>query len=47
MEGVAEQSGEYQSVLPHRLAAKDRLKVTDLYGENLMLMRRDWSTHVD
>ena len=31
----------------HRLAAKDRLKVTDLYGENLMLMRRDWSTHVD
>ena len=46
MEGVAEQSGEYQSV-HHRLAAKDRLKVTDLYGENLMLMRRDWSTHVD
>lgn len=24
----------------HRLAAKDRLKVQDLYGENLMLMRR-------
>ncbi len=31
----------------HRLAAKDRLKVSDLYGENLMLMRRDWSTYVD
>lgn len=31
----------------HRLAAKDRLAVSDLYGENLMLMRRDWSTYVD
>lgn len=31
----------------HRLAAKDRLKIKDLYGENLMLMRRDWSTYVD
>lgn len=31
----------------HRLAAKDRLKVTDLYGENLMLIRRDWSNYVD
>lgn len=26
----------------HRLAAKDRLEIKDLYGENLMLMRRDW-----
>ncbi len=31
----------------HRLAAKDRLTVQDLYGENLMLMRREWSDHVD
>ena len=31
----------------HRLAAKDRLKIEDLYGENLMLMRRDWSSYVD
>lgn len=31
----------------HRLAAKDRLKTEDLYGENLMLMRRDWSHYVD
>lgn len=31
----------------HRLAAKDRLTVEDLYGESLMLMRRDWSRHVD
>lgn len=31
----------------HRLAAKDRLKFKDLYGENLMLMRREWSHIVD
>lgn len=31
----------------HRLAAKDRLAVKDLYGENLMMMRRDWSSYVD
>lgn len=31
----------------HRLAVKDRLSVQDLYGENLMLMRRDWSHYVD
>lgn len=31
----------------HRLAAKDRLLVEDLYGENLLLMRRDWSHYVD
>lgn len=31
----------------HRLAAKDRLTVQDLYGENLMLMKRDWSRYVD
>ena len=31
----------------HRLVAKDKLKVTDLYGENLMLMRRGWSNYVD
>lgn len=31
----------------HRLAAKDQLMVKDLYGENLMLMRREWSNYVD
>ncbi len=31
----------------HRLADKDRLKITDLYGESLLLMRRDWSCYVD
>lgn len=31
----------------HRLASKDRLKITDLYGENLLLMQRGWSHYVD
>lgn len=31
----------------HRLAEKDRLTIQDLYGENLMLMRRNWSHYVD
>lgn len=31
----------------HRLAEKDKLTVQDLYGENLMLMRRNWSHYVD
>lgn len=31
----------------HKLAAKDRLTVQDLYGENLMLMKRNWSRYVD
>ncbi len=31
----------------HRLAAKDRLVISDLYGENLMLMHRGWSLYVD
>lgn len=31
----------------HRLAAKDKLQVKDLYGENLLLMRRGWSHYVD
>lgn len=31
----------------HRLAVKDRLTIKDLYGENLMLMRREWSHYVD
>lgn len=31
----------------HRLAVKDKIKVQDLYGENLMLIRRDWSCYVD
>ena len=33
--------------IPHRLAAKDKLQITDLYGENLMLMHRGWSHYVD
>lgn len=31
----------------HRLAQKNSLTVQNLYGENLMLMRRDWSHYVD
>ena len=31
----------------HKLAAKDRLQITDLYGENLLLMHRGWSHYVD
>ena len=31
----------------HRLATKNRLKIEDLYGENLMLMHREWSRYVD
>lgn len=31
----------------HRLADRNRLEIRDLYGENLMLMRRDWSHYVD
>jgi len=31
----------------HRLASKNMLEVEDLYGENLMLMHRDWSHYVD
>lgn len=31
----------------HPLALKDRLKLSDLYGENLLLMHRGWSHHVD
>lgn len=31
----------------HRLASKDKLQIEDLYGENLLLMRRGWSHYVD
>ena len=31
----------------HRLAEKDCLDITDLYGESLMLMHRGWSHYVD
>ena len=31
----------------HRLAVKSKLLIEDLYGENLLLMRRDWSHYVD
>lgn len=31
----------------HRLAAKDKLEIQDLYGENLMLIHRGWSKYVD
>lgn len=31
----------------HKLARKDKLSVRDLYGEKLMLMKRDWSHYVD
>ena len=31
----------------HPLAQKDKLSVEDLYGQNLMLIKRDWSKQVD
>lgn len=31
----------------HKLAEKDILQVQDLYGENLLMMRRGWSHYVD
>lgn len=31
----------------HRLAEKNILQITDLYGENLLLMHRGWSHYVD
>lgn len=31
----------------HPLAVKNELQVQDLYGENLMMMHRDWSKYVD
>lgn len=31
----------------HRLAEKSRLQISDLYGENLLLMHRGWSHYVD
>lgn len=31
----------------HRLAEKNKLTISDLYGENLMMMHRDWSRYVD
>lgn len=31
----------------HRLAAKDKLTIEDLFGENLMLIRRGWNSHID
>ena len=31
----------------HRLASRDKLQLSDLYGENLMLMYRGWSHYVD
>ena len=31
----------------HPLAGKDKLRMEDLYGENLLLMHRGWSCHVD
>ena len=31
----------------HRLAEKDRLTISDLYGEHLLMMHRGWSHYVD
>lgn len=31
----------------HPLAEKEKLKVSDLYGENLMLIHRGWSNYID
>lgn len=37
----------YAVSIHHRLAAKDKLQIQDLYGENLLLIHRDWSHYVD
>lgn len=37
----------YAISIHHRLAMKDELAVEDLYGENLLLMKRNWSSYVD
>jgi len=31
----------------HRLAAKDNLAIDDLYGENLLIIRRGWNRYMD
>ncbi|MEA4846047.1 MAG: LysR family transcriptional regulator [Clostridiaceae bacterium] len=31
----------------HRLAKKDKLNIQDLFGENLMLIRRGWNSYID
>lgn len=31
----------------HRLAFSEKLKITDLYGENVMLIKRGWNKHTD
>lgn len=31
----------------HRLAFKDSIKISDLYGENVMLIRRGWNKYTD
>ena len=31
----------------HRLAGKERLSISDLYGENFLMMHRGWSSYVD
>ena len=31
----------------HRLATKNRLTMQDFYGENLLMMKREWSRYVD
>lgn len=31
----------------HRLAFCDKLKISDLYGENIMLIQRGWNKHTD
>lgn len=31
----------------HRLAFREKLQITDLYGENIMLIKRGWNKHTD
>lgn len=31
----------------HRLASKEKISINDLFGENLMLIRRGWNSYVD
>ena len=31
----------------HRLAFREKLKITDLYGETVMLIKRGWNKYTD
>lgn len=44
---ISEESFCCAVALHHRLAGKEKFTLEDLYGENLLVMRRGWSENVD